>query len=115
MRRAWTEAEILRYLQLHARGIPADGIACGIPGRTRVAILAMNRKLKRLGELGVKDGADLVRLLALNDGFLQGHTLAAIRRRAARPGVPVRAFVRRGRLYGLPGMVEAHTRGRQGA
>ena len=63
MKSAWSPAEIAKFLTLDAKGIPADGIACGVR-RTKAAVQAMRRKLKRLRELGVTDPSEQIDLLA---------------------------------------------------
>ena len=105
---AWRPNEIRAFLDTTDREKAKD--LASWMGRSIPAIMGMRRKLKRPRELGVEDRREHVQLLQLNDGFIQRHDLAAIRRRAEIGGIEVKPFLRRGRLYGRPRLVTAHSR-----
>ena len=107
----WSKPDIEKFLELHAKGVPADGIACGLM-RSKAAVQAMRRKLCRLRELGIQRRELLAEYLRLGERQLSD--IPAIRRRMAVPGVLVRSFLRRGSVYGRPCLVVSHTRTREG-
>jgi hypothetical protein len=109
---AWSKSDIERFLALNDRRKASD--LAQLLDRTQPAIEGMRRKLKRLRELGITRRPELKRLLALNEGFVQKHTLAQIRARARQSSIPVRPFLRRGLRYQRPGLVHAHSRLPQG-
>ena len=86
---AWSKDEIRSFLAF-TTCCNAQSLASRLD-RSKAAIEGMRRKLKRLRELGVRNRAELVRLLGVCDMFVQHHSLEQIRRRA-RTGIP-------GRLY----------------
>ena len=111
---AWAPREILYFLDLNAKGIPAEGIACGLGNRSKGAVQGMRRKLKRLQELGAAQ-TELPRLLAVSEGLALSRGLLTIRHRAGLPWVQVRHYLRRGRLTGRPHLVGEHCRRPVGA
>mgnify|MGYP001558576184 CR=1 FL=1 len=112
MKRAWSPDEIATFLMLDAKGIPADGIACGLVHRSKAAVQGMRRKLKRLRELGVTDPSEQLALLAVHEA--QYRDLSQIRDRAGKPDVPVKPFLRRNPLSPGVHLVGEHARQKQG-
>jgi hypothetical protein len=106
---AWTPKEISEFLRLDGIGIPAEGIACGLVHRTKSAVQSMRRKLKRLRELGASP-AELQQLLAVNEAVVLASSLREIRKRADQVVVPVKHYLRRGRVTGRPHLVDEHVR-----
>jgi hypothetical protein len=103
----WSKEEIAKFLLLNGKGIPADGIACGLVHRTKAAVQGMRRKLKRLRELGASS-SELAALLQVHEGYYS--SLPEILQRAREPLVPVKPFIRRNRVTGRPLLVSEHKR-----
>jgi len=104
---AWSPKEISCFLAWTEK-LPARSIALRL-GRSQPAVMGMRRKLKRLRELDAAE-AELAVLLKINEALVLRRSLAEIRRRAQLLAVPVKHYLRRGRLTGKPHLVDDHLR-----